>query len=79
MTTKKTTTTVEKVESDPKQMTEEVQSDRATTVQEQGIGPRDPYPTGNPPDPTAPSSGPNQYGEQKIKDDDGKNVGTKEV
>lgn len=67
--TPKTTTTTEEIESDPKQMTEEVQADRAETIQEQGIGPKDPYPTGSPPDPKAPSSGPNQYGEQKIKDE----------
>lgn len=60
-------------ESDPKQKTEERTSERAQTVQEQGIGPRDPYPTGSPPDPNAPDSdNPNQYGEQKIKTDDGK-------
>lgn len=66
---KATKTTTEEIESDPKQMTEEVPAERAETIQEQGIGPKDPYPTGNPPDPAAPTSGPNQYGEQKIKKD----------
>lgn len=56
---------------DPKQMTEEVQASRAETVQEQGIGPRDPYPVGNPPDPTKPDpNNPNSFGAQPIKGDD---------
>jgi hypothetical protein len=31
------------------QMTEEIWPDRVVTIQEQGIGPKDPYPTGDPP------------------------------
>jgi len=58
--------------SPPNQMTEEVHiTERAATVQEQGIGPRDPYPVGNPPDPTEPNTdNPQQYGAQPVKDDD---------
>lgn len=48
-TTKSTTTTTEApAETDPKQKTEEKQAGRAETIQEQGIGPQDPYPTGSP-------------------------------
>jgi len=32
-------------------MTDEVWPERVKTIKEEGIGPRTPYPTGNPPDP----------------------------
>ena len=53
-------------------MTEEVQPTRATTVQEQGIGPRTPYPTGSPPDPDQAKKDhpvPNE-GSQPVKDEE---------
>lgn len=46
--------------------TEEKHPEKVETIQEQGIGPRDPYPTGNPPAQPGP-------------DDDGPNQGTHAV
>jgi hypothetical protein len=44
------TTPKTKSVSDNPQMTEEVQPEPVVTIQDQGIGPQDPYPTGSPPD-----------------------------
>lgn len=54
-------------ESDPKQLTEEKHPEKVETIQDQGIGPRDPYPTGNPPaQPGGKDGGPNE-GTQAVK------------
>lgn len=47
-TTKSTPAPAAVEESDPKQKTAEVQPVKTDTIQDQGIGPKDPYPTGSP-------------------------------